>query len=99
MAKYIRCSYCGKRIDIGEEVYTLDGIICCDAHCFTDLFAEIELLSETKAKVSGHEVFDDAERIKELRSEIPKMEQELTIMKLELAGLENPYFGFENLTL
>ena len=92
MAKYIRCSYCGKRIDIGTEVCACSDVICCDAFCLASVFARFEVLSESKARANGHEVFDDADRIRELKEEIPKREKELMLMKLELAGFEHPYF-------
>ena len=92
MSKYIKCSFCGKRIDIGEEVCTYNGYIFCDEFCFADMLAAFEVLSESEARSCGYEVFDDADRIKELKEEIPKRERELMLMKLELAGFEHPYF-------
>lgn len=92
MAKYVRCSYCGKRIDIGEDVCTYDNNIYCDEYCFTTAYAYFEKLSEGLAKSLGLEVFDDAERIRELKRKISKTEMELKLMQLELAGLEFPNF-------
>lgn len=92
MAKYVRCSCCGKRIDLKEEIYRNNDMVYCDVYCFTAAYAYPEELSEGLAKSLGLEVFDDTERIRELKKEIPKTEMELKLMQLELAGLEFPNF-------
>ena len=92
MSKYIKCACCGKRIDIGEVVCVFDNAIFCDAHCLAAYYGNDYELSEKLAKAFGHEIFDDAQRISELKENIAEMEMKLKLMQLELAGLENPFF-------
>lgn len=93
MAKYIQCSGCGKRIEIGEDVCTFDGHIFCEPYCLAVSLASFDILDENLADFCHHVVFDDAQRIKELKEKIPKMKKELKLLELELNGLEHPFFG------
>lgn len=90
MAKYIRCDCCGKRINFGEEVYAYYGYcgLYCSSDCFADSYAYIGELDDELAYDCRHEVYDDDERIRELKNKIEEYSRELKLMQLELAGFE-----------
>jgi hypothetical protein len=90
MAKYIKCSLCGKPIIFGEEVlkYPRYCGLYCSTDCFAESYADFHILDEDIADDCRHEVYDDEERKKELRDNIAKMQMDLKIMQAELAGLE-----------
>lgn len=52
--KYITCSNCGKRINIGNKVYHVDGVVyhCCSSRCLLDLLYNMHCttLSEESAE-------------------------------------------------
>ena len=50
MAKYVRCSNCGKKIYIGDDVYTSERAIFCDAYCFAEFYL-IKHLQQYKINV------------------------------------------------
>lgn len=92
MAKYIQCSGCGKRIEMGEDVCTFDGHIFCEPYCLAVSLASFNILDESLAAFCNYVIYDDSQRIKELKAKIPKMKTELKLLELELAGLERPFF-------
>ena len=92
---YAICVCCGREIYIGELAHTyfdsvaLVNYIFCSTDCFMDFISEdIELTRETAKKYSI-ELHSSKEKIKQLRSEIPKLEAELLIKKGELDFLTN----------
>lgn len=95
MAKYVRCTYCGKRIDLRDnmDAYTVKhyGHVFCDAFCLAEAYADDFDLTEEVAREMRLEIFDDEIRIKELRKKVKDTKRELLLMELELQGLENPF--------
>ena len=86
MSKYVRCSYCDKRIDMDTDVVLHGSNVFCDTWCFTDAYGEYDIISEKMAEDLKLKIYDDDEDIKRLREKIRKAEIELKIMQAELAG-------------
>ena len=85
MAKYIKCDNCGKRIDLGSEVYYYSGYcgLYCSAECFADSYAEVTELDEDVAENCMHTVYDDDV----IKQTIVKLQKEILEKQNELAKL------------
>lgn len=89
MAKYIKCDYCGKRIELGSEVYKFHGyagLFCC-AECFADSYGEAKELDTELAEDCYHKIYDDAEEAA-VRQEIVKTKADMAILEERLRDLE-----------
>ena len=64
MAKYIKCSGCGKRINFGDEVYKLSGYsgLYCSGECFANSYGDVHDLDDELADDCYHTVYDDARK-------------------------------------
>lgn len=90
MAKYIRCSTCGKRIDFGQNVCETEREIFCDPYCFTDFYGEYAELSERDTALHFKEIFDDEQEKRRLEQDIRRLQRELLLKQLELGIFTNP---------
>lgn len=86
MAKYIRCDGCGKRIELGQEVYVFPGYcgIYCDAVCFAYAYGDCIELDENVAANCCREIYDDDEDKRKLEADIARAEAEIEELKRKL---------------
>ena len=91
MTKYVRCTNCGKKIYIGDDVCTSERGIFCDAHCFAEYYSQYMTLTEKEAAFRTTEIIDEADEIRELNQEIARLKRELTVKQLILNGLTEPF--------
>ena len=86
MAKYIRCSRCGKRIDFSEPIFKFPGYcgIYCSEYCFTDTYADCIELDEDVAMSACAQICDDDEDKRKLQADIAKAEEQIRELERQL---------------
>lgn len=82
MAKYIKCDYCGKRINFGETVWTdCDAeVACCSTECYAKATGYNCKLDDESVDDCGFYVYDDEKRMAEIKEQIAALEEELTTL-------------------
>lgn len=95
MAKYVRCAYCGRRIDMHTDIVVFENDVHCDAWCFADRYGNYNILDEEVVKELKLQVYDDEEDMKQLKENIEQLKEkirattiQLKIAEAELAGKE-----------
>ena len=93
MARYIKCSCCGKKIEFGQDVYEFDGRVglYCSGECFADTYGEIQELDEELAYDCGHTIYDDEVRKEEIQKEMEehRMAMERLLKEFETLTTQN----------
>lgn len=100
MNKFVKCTYCGKPIHLGETFvipHYEEGIVFCDSDCFAESMGFYEEFTMETAERLYLEVFDEAEHINKLKSNIENARRELQLMELELADITGDYADYLSL--
>ena len=86
MAKYIRCSCCGKRIEFGDDIVRFKGYcgIFCSSDCFTDAYGDYDELNEDVAANCCAQIYDDDEDKRKLQADIAKAEEQIRELERQL---------------
>ena len=87
MARYIKCDGCGKRIELGQDVYVFPGYcgIYCGSDCFAYAYGDCRELNEDVAANCCREIHDDDEDKRKLEADIARAEAEIEDLKRKLA--------------
>lgn len=89
MAKYIRCSFCNRKIMFGQDAYHKDYCdVYCSLDCYFDANGSTTKVDEVFANDCDCTVYDDDARISEIRKE----------MEEHRAAMEKLYEELETLT-
>ena len=86
MAKYVRCSRCGKRIDFKELIFKFPGYcgVYCSEYCFADVYSDCLELDEDVAMSACATIGDDDEDKRKLQDDIAKTEAEIAELQKKL---------------
>lgn len=82
MAKYIKCDYCGKRINFCETIWTDCNaeIACCSTECYANATGYNCKLDDEFVDNCCCNVYDDEKRIAEIKEQIAALEEELATL-------------------
>jgi hypothetical protein len=92
MAKYIRCDYCGKRINFGEFAYHFEyDTVYCSETCYCASTAQGGIVNEDFANSCDSLIYDDEARKEEIQKEMEKhrMAMEKLFKELETLTTQN----------
>lgn len=89
--RYVKCSYCNKRIYFGEPAYRYKGYcgVCCSTRCFTSKHGLETTLDQNLAEDCCCTVFDDDKRKRELMETMERLKREMDQCQAEFQSLNN----------
>lgn len=84
MAKYIKCSGCGRKIPFGQLICMErdddSGDAYCGPQCLVNSYGGMLRLTEDQADYWDFKVYDDDKRKKEIEEQMAKLQRELELL-------------------